>query len=147
MQKMNIVGISVRTSNNNGEAARDIPALWNKFMVDGLAEKIPNKVDGTIYCLYTDYEKDHTMPYTTILGCAVSTLADIPEGMVSKTVKVANYQKYTAKGNLNEGIVFNEWMKIWNSDLDRAYTTDYEVYGEKSANLSQAEVDIFIALK
>ena len=147
MQKMNIVGISVRTSNNNGEAARDIPALWNKFMVDGVAEKTPNKVDGTIYCLYTDYEKDHTMPYTTILGCAVSTLADIPEGMVSKTIEVANYQKYTAKGNLNEGIVFNEWMKIWNSDLDRAYTTDYEVYSEKSTNPSQVEVDIFIALK
>lgn len=147
MQKMNIVGISVRTSNNNGEAARDIPALWNKFMVDGVAEKIPNKVDGTIYCLYTDYEKDHTTPYTTILGCAVSTLADTPKGMVFKTIEAANYQKYTAKGNLNEGIVFNEWMKIWNSDLDRAFTIDYEVYGVKATNMENAEVDIFIALK
>ena len=147
MQKMNIVGISVRTSNNNGEAARDIPALWNKFMVEGVAAKIPNKVDETIYCLYTDYEKDHTTPYTTILGCAVNTLADIPKEMVFKTIEVANYQKYTAKGNLNEGIVFNEWMKIWNSDLDRAYTTDYEVYGVKAGDMENAEVDIFIALK
>lgn len=73
MQKINIVGISVRTSNNNGEAGRDIPALWNKFLVEGISEKILNKVDETIYCLYTDYEKDHTTPYTTILGCAVST--------------------------------------------------------------------------
>ncbi len=147
MQKINIAGISVRTSNNNGEAGRDIPALWNNFLVEGISEKILNKVDETIYCLYTDYEKDHTTPYTTILGCAVSTLAAIPEGMVSKTIEVANYQKFTAKGNLNEGIVFNEWMKIWNSDLDRAYTTDYEVYGAKAGNMENAEVDIFIALK
>lgn len=147
MQKIDILGISVRTSNNNGEAARDIPALWNKFMVESVAEKIPNKVDETIYCLYTDYEKDHTTPYTTILGCAVSTLAAIPEGMVAKSIEVANYQKYTAKGSLNEGIVFNEWVKIWNSDLDRAYTTDYEVYGVKAGNMENAEVDIFIALK
>ncbi|MCF8325268.1 MAG: GyrI-like domain-containing protein [Leadbetterella sp.] len=147
MQKIDILGVSVRTSNNNGEAARDIPALWNKFMVEGIAEKIPNKVDETIYCLYTDYEKDHTTPYTTILGCAVNTLSTIPDGMVSKTIEVANYQKYTAKGNLNEGIVFNEWVKIWNSDLNRAYSTDFEVYGGKASNMENAEVDIFIALK
>ncbi len=147
MQNINIVGISVRTSNNNGEAAKDIPTLWNKFLVERVAGKIQNKVDETIYCLYTDYEKDHTTPYTTILGCEVSTLTDIPEGMVSKTIEVANYQKYTAKGNLNEGVVFNEWVKIWNSDLDRAYTTDYEVYGAKAGNMENAEVDIFIALK
>lgn len=147
MQKIDILGISVRTSNNNGEAARDIPALWNRFIIEELARKIPNKVDETIYCLYTDYEKDHTTPYTTILGCAVSTQAVIPEGMVAKTIEVANYQKYTARGNLNDGIVFNEWVKIWNSDLDRAYTTDYEVYGVKSGNRENVEVDIFIALK
>ncbi len=147
MQKINIVGISVRTSNNNGEAARDIPALWNKFMVEGIAGKISDKVDETIYCLYTDYEKDHTMPYTTILGCAVNSIEELPEGLVSKTVEVVNYQKFTAKGNINEGIVFNEWMKIWNSDLNRAYTTDFEVYGEKATDMSNAEVDIFIALK
>jgi predicted transcriptional regulator YdeE len=147
MQKIDILGISVSTSNNNGEAARDIPALWNIFIIEEIARKIPNKVDETIYCLYTDFEKDHTTPYTTILGCAVSTLAAIPEGMVAKSIEVANYQKYTAKGNLNEGIVFNEWVKIWNSDLDRAYTTDYEVYGVKAGNMENAEVDIFIALK
>jgi predicted transcriptional regulator YdeE len=147
MQKINIVGISVRTSNNNGEAARDIPALWNKFMVEGIAEKIPNKVDETIYCLYTDYEKDHTLPYTTILGSAVNNIEELPEALVSKTIEVVNYQKFTAKGNINEGVVFNEWMKIWNTDLDRAYTTDFEVYGERAADTSNAEVDIFIALK
>ena len=147
MQKINIVGISTRTSNNNGEAARDIPALWGRFMSEGITKLIPKKIDETIYCLYTDYEKDHTAPYTTILGCAVRSLDEIPNGMIGKTIEVANYQQFTAKGNISEGIVFNEWVKIWNTDLNRAYTTDFEMYGAKAVNPENAEVDIFIALK
>lgn len=147
MQKIYIVGISVRTSNNNGEATRDIPALWGRFMGEGILNQIPNKIDETIYSLYTDYEKDHTAPYTTILGCAVSSLDKIPDGMVGKVIEITNYQQFTAKGNISEGIVFNEWVKIWNTDLNRAYTTDFEVYGTKSSNPENAEVDIFIALK
>jgi predicted transcriptional regulator YdeE len=147
MQKINIIGISVRTSNSNGEAARDIPELWAKFMSESILEKIHNKVDNTIYCLYTDYEKDFSMPYTTILGCAVTNLKELPTGMVSKTIEGGNYQKFIAKGNINEGIVFKKWMQIWNSDLDRTYTSDFEVYGEKTSDSSNAEVDIFIAIK
>ncbi len=32
-------------------------------------------------------------------------------------------------------------------DMDRAFTADFEVYGEKAQNPSDAEVDIFIAVK
>ena len=38
-------------------------------------------------------------------------------------------------------------MKIWNSDLDRSFTSDFEIYGEKAQNPETAEVDIFIAIK
>jgi predicted transcriptional regulator YdeE len=51
------------------------------------------------------------------------------------------------KGNILQGVVFDEWTKIWNSDLERAFTADFEVYGEKSLNPENAEVDIFIAVK
>jgi predicted transcriptional regulator YdeE len=32
-------------------------------------------------------------------------------------------------------------------DLDRSYTADFEIYGEKAQNPENAEVDIFIAVK
>ncbi len=115
-------------------------------MTENLLSKIPNKIDDTLYCIYTDYEKDHTKPYTTILGCKVSNLDIIPEGMVGKTFEGGNYQKHTAKGNIMEGMVFGEWLKIWNSDIPRAYSADFEVYGEKAQNPTDAEVDIFIAV-
>jgi predicted transcriptional regulator YdeE len=147
IDKFNVIGISVRTTNQNGQAAQDIPALWNKFMTEGIANQIPNKIDHTIYCIYTEYEKDHTAPYTTILGCKVTNLATVPSGMVGKFFEEAFYKKHTAKGNILQGLVYNEWLKIWNSGLDRAFTADFEVYGPKAQNPESAEVDIFIAVK
>lgn len=142
-----IIGVAVRTTNENGEAATAIPALWDKFMSEGILQKIPNKIADTVYCIYTGYEKDHTKPYNTIVGCSVENLNSIPEGMVGKCVDEANYEKFTAKGNLMQGAVFSEWTKIWNAGLDRTFTADFEVYNEKAADPENAEVDIFIAVK
>jgi predicted transcriptional regulator YdeE len=147
IQKFSVIGISVRTTNENGQASQDIPALWNKFMTEGIAEQIPNKVNNSIYCIYTEYEKDHTKPYTTILGCKVENLEIIPKGMVGKTFEEATYTKHIAKGNILQGMVFGVWTKIWNSDLDRTFIADFEVYDEKAQNPENAEVDIFIAVK
>ena len=146
IQKFNIIGVSIRTTNENEQSGKDIPALWDKFISEGIAEKIPNKINHSIYSIYTDYEKDHTKPYTTILGCAVESLDLIPEGMIGKVIETASYEKFIAKGNLNNGIVINEWIKIWNSDLNRSFTSDFEIYGEKAQNPENAEVDIFIAI-
>ena len=147
IKSFSVIGISVRTTNENGQAGKDIPALWNRFTLEGIAEQIPNKIDNSIYCIYTDYENDHTKPYTTILGCRVAHLGTIPSGMEYKMVKDGAYSKHVAKGNLFQGAVYQEWTKIWDSDLDRTFTADFEVYGEKAKNPEHAEVDIFIAIK
>jgi predicted transcriptional regulator YdeE len=147
IQSFSIIGISVRTTNENGQAGKDIPALWNRFISEGIAEKIPGKTDNSVYCIYTEYEKDHTKPYTTILGCKVADLKNIPAGMVGKTIDEENYSAQTANGNLLQGVVFNEWVKIWNSNLERIFTADFEVYGEKAQDPENAAVDIFIAVK
>lgn len=146
LEKFYIIGISVRTTNENGQAGKDIPELWNKFMSENLMDKIPNKIDSSLYCIYTEYEKDYTKPYTTILGCKVSSLENIPNDMVGKAFEKENYTKITAKGNLLQGMVFDEWTKIWNSQIDRKYSADFEIYGEKAQNPENAEVDIFIAI-
>lgn len=147
IEPFKIIGISVRTTNENNEAAKHIPALWNKFMSEQLLDLISNKVDNSIYCLYTDYEKDHTKPYTTLLGCKVENLDNIPNGMAGQSFDGGNYVNLPAKGDLMNGAVFNKWLEIWGMDLDRAFTSDFEIYGQKAQNPSDAEVDILIALK
>ena len=147
MKQFKIIGISVRTTNENNQAMKDIPTLWNKFLSGNLIEKIPNKLGSEIYCVYTEYEKDHTKPYTTILGCKVENLNEIPEGMIGKEFEGGKYKKFTVKGDPTKGAVVEEWLKIWNSDLEREYTADFEVYGEKAQNPENAEVEIYVAIK
>ncbi len=142
----NIIGITIRTTNENEQAAKDIPELWGKFFSENILEKIPNKIDGNVYCIYTDYEKDFTKPYSVVIGCKVENLNHIPEGMTGISFEGGNYKKFTtAKGKLSE-VVIGKWMEIWTSDLTRSYTADFELYTEKSQNPDDAEVDIFIAV-
>ena len=142
-----VIGISVRTTNEKGQSSKDIGELWNKFITENILDKIPNKIDNTIYSIYTDYESDHTKPYTTILGCKVESVDTIPNGMIAKTFNRGNYTKFVSKGDLTKGAVYEEWLKIWEMDLEREYSADFEVYGEKAQNPSDAEVDIFVAVK
>lgn len=142
-----IIGISVRTSNQNNQAANDIPALWNQFITENVMNKIPNRIDSEVYSIYTNYEGDHTQPYDTILGCKVSSLENIPEGMVGQEFEGGKVAKFTSKGNLEDNIIYKTWLDIWKADLDRTYTADFEVHGPKSLDRANAEVDIFVAIK
>ncbi|CAM3879509.1 MULTISPECIES: GyrI-like domain-containing protein [Flavobacterium] len=147
IETIHIVGIAKRTTNENQQAAKDIPLLWEKFISEDIANKISKKTNDNIYAIYSDYESDHTKPYTIYIGCPVESLDNIPENMVSKTIFKGNYTKFIAKGDYKQGSVYNEWMKIWNTPLDRKYTTDFEVYSEKSKDLAKAEVPIYISIK
>ena len=68
-----IIGISVRTTNQNGQAASDIGSLWKNFLPQGIAQKIFAKLSEEIFSVYLNYEHDYTKPYDTILGCKVSS--------------------------------------------------------------------------
>jgi len=142
-----VIGISITTTNKDAQSAQDIGALWQKFMSESIADKIPNKIGSEIFSIYTNYKGDHSQPYDTILGCKVSSLDDIPEGMSGHTFPAGNYSQFVSKGDLTKGVVFGTWQEIWQMGLDRVYTADFEIYGEKAQNPSDGEVDIFVAVQ
>lgn len=142
----NFIGFPLRTTNENNQAMRDIGSLWQKFMSENMIEKIPNKIDGDILGLYTDYEGDFMKPYTFIIGCRVNEVSNVQEGMVVKSISATKYAVFTTKGKLPD-IVPQMWMKIWNSGIERAYRSDFEVYGVKASNREDAEIDIYISIK
>ena len=88
-------------------------------MADNVLNRIPNKVDNTIYAIYTDYEGDHSQPYKLVIGCNVSSLDNIPEDMTVKIVPPSNYAQFTAKGDLTKDAVINTWMEIWKTKFQR----------------------------
>lgn len=142
-----VIGITVRTSNAEGHAAKDIPELWARFWRIDVASKIPGRVGNDIYSVYTAYEGDYTKPYTTLIGYRVENLDHIPDGFSGLLIEEGPYMKCIAKGNLSQGAVFDAWLEIWNAEIPRAYTSDFEVYGERAQNPEDAEVDIYLALK
>jgi len=139
-----IIGIAVRTTNQNGQSQKDIAELWGRFMGQGLISQIPNKASAEIYCVYTEYVSDFTGAYTTILGCKVTSPDDIPVGFVGKEIPEATYKRCKAKGSLPD-CVGKVWGEIWQSGIDRKYLADFDVYGEKSQNPQNAEVDIYVS--
>lgn len=142
-----IIGISVRTTNENNQSATDIPALWERFFSENIMERIPGRQSTDLYCVYTDYEKDHTRPYTTVLGCKVADATQAPEGLQAVTIPERSYAQFEATGNLHEGAVIETWQKIWESPVPRAFTADFEHYGEKAHIPKEAAVDIYIAVQ
>jgi len=100
VQKFNVIGIPVRTTNEGGQSGKDIRVLWEKFRSEGVAEKIPHKMDNTLYSVYTDYEGDYDKPYTTILGCKVENLEEVPEGMVGKVMARQSHNANRLFGNV-----------------------------------------------
>ncbi|MCX2679839.1 GyrI-like domain-containing protein [Galbibacter sp. EGI 63066] len=143
-----IIGISTRTTNKDNKAEQDLEQLWGQFYSENIFDKIPNKLSNEIIAIYTDYKSDFTEDYTTIIGIPVSTLDEIPNGLIGREFQTENFQKFTAKGEM-PNVVVNTWIEIWQRDkeLDRKYSYDFEVYGEKSQNGENSKVDIYIAIK
>lgn len=145
---LKIIGISTETTNKNGKASEDLGKLWERFFSENIAARITNKKSEEIYSIYTDYESDYTGNYKAIIGFSVDSLDNIPHDLIGRELDGGKYQKFVSRGNLPEAVA-TTWKDIWEKDkeLDRSYTADFEVYGEKSQNGDQSEVDIFIATK
>jgi len=148
INEFKIIGISVRTTNKDYQSAQDIGKLWQQFYVEKLFDKIPNKLSSDIYSIYTDYKSDFTDEYTTIIGVQVSSLENIPAGLIGRQFPSDSFVNYSAKGLMPEAVA-KTWTTIWERDkeLNRKYTYDFEVYGEKSQNGENSEVEIYIATK
>ena len=150
-----VVGIAASTSNAK-EAGSDaiIGKQWHHFMSDDLINKVPNRVDQTIYAVYTDYTNDSNGQYTLILGAKVRPVPNptIPDGMVIKTVPAGRYAVFTTERGPVIKVVVDTWKQIWAyyqtpQNGQRAYQADFEVYDQRAADPNNAQVDIYVGLK
>lgn len=142
-----IIGISMRTSNKNNQSQEDLGNLWGRFFAENILEKIPNKLSFEIFAIYTDYKSDYTEEYTTIIGVPVTTLEEMPSGLIGREFPSDNFQKFTAKGEMPKAVI-DVWLTIWQRDqeLKRKYSYDFEVYGPNSQNGENSEVEIYLSV-
>ncbi len=140
-----ITGIRIKTTNQDGKAMQDIGNTWQKLFANGIYEKIPNKVNGKTIGLYTEYEGDYTKPYTFIAGAEVSKKVQIGEEIKSIIIPKGKYAKFVITGDVQNS-VGQAWQEIWNMDLKRKYTCDFEEYQNNSEDMQKQEIHIYIAL-
>ena len=147
IEEIYLAGISLpfKTTNENGQSVTDCGSLWQKFEKEDCVSQIPGKLDGSVYAVYHEYEGDHTKPFSYFIGCRVEPAITLPDGMVTLRIPAGNYKKITARGKMPDCIA-GAWKEIWNSSLQRKFTTDFEVYDERSKDWQDAEVDIYLSV-
>ena len=139
-----VAGLAVRTLNKDGQAGKDIGRLWQSLMQPGVADKLNEKEGNEVYCVYTDYESDYTGYYTAILGYKVSSIEYLPEGFTGKAIAASKYEVFTADGEFPTNIGAT-WQHIWQTDLNRTYTADFDVY-ELKEKFEDTEFKIYVAI-
>lgn len=134
-----VAGIATRTNNqreNDSSTAR-IPALWDRFYREGIAQEIPN--DGAIVGVVYDYESDHTGDYTSMAGVVVQDESAVPANYETVTLAADDYLVFRAEGPVPESVL-SGWQAVWAYFSDEApyvrrYTADYEVYEDDAVEI------------
>jgi predicted transcriptional regulator YdeE len=140
-----LTGISIRTSNSEQSQSlkKNIADLWQDFIGQDLANKIPNKLpDSPIYGAYSAYETDVNGQYTATV--AVSVTAASP-GFDTIEVSGGRYLMFEARGAIPQSVI-EAWGKIWSffatsTEWKRSYSVDFEVYRHPDV------VEIYIAVE
>lgn len=144
-QSFFVSGIEVRTTNENGQARKDIGDLWTKFMSEDIQSKIPDKLSEDVYCVYTDYETDHAGWYTAVIGCKVLE-PEINTGWFSALIPKGGYRVYNPEGKFPD-CVANTWMQIWQDGAGRNYLADYDLYKTGAKSFEETETEIHVGVK
>jgi predicted transcriptional regulator YdeE len=148
-----VVGIASRTTNEKEMSGKGIiGGQWDRFVKEGVLNRIPNKVDSNILAVYTDYESDANGAYTFVIGARVSSAEVVPAGMVATKIPGGRYAVFTTEKGYVGKVVPETWSRIWAAPKSvlggsRAYRADYEVYDQRAVDPQNAQVDIYIGIR
>jgi len=139
-----VVGLRYEGKNQSGE----IRQMWGEFMPR--AAEIEHCVDPDVfYGVCSDAKDTGEFAYTA--GREVSSLSDIPDGMVALTVPAAKYAVFTHKGKLETlaqtyELIYKTWLP--ESGYEATGELDFECYDERfNYGAEDSILDIYVAIK
>lgn len=139
LEKKIVVGVSAATGNSDPEMGSIIGGLWEKLYQGGVNAVIKNKVNEYAIGLYSDYADDR---YCVTAGNEVSK-AENPD-LTVKTIPAGKYAKFSVHGHMEQAVA-EAWTNIWQMDLDRSFTGDFEEY--LNCDFENCDIDLYVALK
>jgi predicted transcriptional regulator YdeE len=136
-----VVGYAIRTTNaaEMDSERGQLAGLWARAGAPGAFDHVPHRVDDRLYAVVTDYESDHHGAYTEVVGVAVASLDDLPEGLVAVRVPAGPCLRLQARGPMPAALI-EAWQAVWRhtearGTPARAFTTDLEVHSPEGADL------------
>jgi predicted transcriptional regulator YdeE len=136
-EEIMVVGLSKRTSFQKDLYKKDLAELWQQFFAQGILEKIPHRLDDSIYAVYFDYEKEDQGEYTTIVGVAVKKIDSLPSNCVSTFIRKGVYKVFIPESSQPSDIQ-KTWGNIWSlskSEFKRNFKTDFDKYSNNRVSI------------
>ncbi|KIL37824.1 AraC family transcriptional regulator [Gordoniibacillus kamchatkensis] len=153
-----VIGYELRTSTNDGENLRQIPAFWQDYIQGGWGRRIPNRVHKESWvelgiCHSFDMESG-TFAY--MIGMEAEHFEGVPEDLVCREFMPAEYAVFTTPkvppAQLSPSIqstwraIFAEWFP--HSGYEHAGTPEFELYDERChPGNPEVQIDIYIPVK
>lgn len=133
-----VAGLSGRVRNDDPAA---IGSLWEAFRSRDLRAEIGDTASQDVYCIYHNYDGGFSDPFQMTIGYRVPAEINLPSSMHCTKVPAQNVVAFSAEGSQPNTLI-SQWQAIWQSDLDRAYLADYDVYDAKNSNLVTVHVGL-----
>lgn len=153
--EIKLVGVCVRTSFDQelDKMKGKIFPCVKQYFHGKLAEKISNrKKPATTFCVYTDYETDHTGLYTYFIGEEVSSFdTDLPEDFQKLVIPQQKYVKFTTSPAPMPDVIVNAWKEVWTMSPkelggQRSYKADFEIYDERASDHQNIVLDLYVGI-
>jgi predicted transcriptional regulator YdeE len=130
-----VIGREARTSNAremSGQGA--ISKLWSVGVPAG----------SPVVAVYSAYESDKDGEYNYLLGRKMADDETIPRELAHCIVHRGPYLNFQFAGSVSPEAVVGLWRQVWELEregkIQRAYRTDFELYGE-------AGFDLYVGVK
>lgn len=143
LKEKTVAGLAARTNNLPPEMGAVIGGLWKQFYGEGIYGQLKHKVSGKAMGIYSDYAGDETGDYTITVACEVEDADGLPEGVTAMTIPGGRYARFVVYGDM-QAAVARFWQELWEMDLDRAFTYDFEEYQDDS--MEETCIHMYIAL-
>lgn len=140
VEEKKVIGLALRTNNQNPQMPEQIGGLWENFFNQNLLQKL-NCTAQILYGVYYNYETDFTGAYDILICCEGKETKNLPQGVVSAKIEAGTYARFVLEDSSPKGIS-DFWTKLWSMSLKRKYHTDFEQYIQQENGKRQVSVYI-----
>lgn len=146
LEEKTVVGLTARTNNTSPDMGMVIGGLWQRFFEEGIFYSIADKKNEKSLGIYTDYAGNEKNDYSVLVACEVAGEGAkvLPKDTVTRKIPAGRYAKFIVKGHMQKAVA-EFWQELWQMDLPRAFTSDFEEY--QNSDMEHAEIHIYISLK